>query len=189
MKFPLSAILMMVIHITVSAQNNPSLSVSYESGKKSIRIRWQHTDERISSYIVQRSSDNIFYTDIYTKKTTDTDNGEIMKFTDNTIANSKNYYRLKIYRASSSYEATLPVMVIPANTENKWVLYPVPIGPILNLQYTGNGIIKGVITVLIQSVSSGTVFTRLRLASNTKTIQIPITHAAIVFATEPSGTK
>ncbi len=67
-------------------------------------------------------------------------------------------------------------MVIQGNSENKWTMFPVPIGSILNLQYMGSGALQGVITVLIQSVSSGTIFTKLRLASTTRTVQIPVSN-------------
>ena len=67
-------------------------------------------------------------------------------------------------------------MVIQGNTENKWLMYPVPVGDILNLQYAGSGALQGVITVLIQSISSGTIFTKLRLASTSRNIQLPMTN-------------
>ena len=67
-------------------------------------------------------------------------------------------------------------MLESSNTENAWLIYPVPVGPVINLQYNGNHTIEGVITVFIQSVTSGTIFTRLRLASTTRKITIPITN-------------
>ena len=67
-------------------------------------------------------------------------------------------------------------MLVSGNTDNAWLIYPVPVGTVINLQYNGNDAIEGIITVFIQSVTSGTIFTRLRLASTTRKITIPITN-------------
>ena len=174
MKKLLSLGLIMFSCICIFAQSYPTLTALYEKDKNVIKLRWQHTEEAISSYSVQRSSDNSVYKDIYTQKISDILSGEFLKFTDEKISNGKNYYRLKINRIGSSSLITPPVMVIQGNTENKWVMYPVPVGSLLNLQFLGSSALRGVITVVIQSVSSGTVFTKLRLASTTRTIQIPL---------------
>lgn len=153
-----------------------TLTALFEKEKNVVKLRWQHDDETVSSYTVQRSNDNTNFKDISVKKTTDISDGEFMKYTDDKIYPGKNYYRLKLNRGTMSALITPPVMVIQGNTENKWVMYPVPVGDILNLQYAGSGALQGVITVLIQSVYSGTVFTKLRLASTSRSIQIPVTN-------------
>jgi hypothetical protein len=66
------------------------------------------------------------------------------------------------------------VMVIIGETGNSWLMYPVPVGPVLTLQYNGTVAVTGVISIVIQSLASGTIFTRLRVASNTRLIQIPV---------------
>jgi hypothetical protein len=86
------------------------------------------------------------------------------------------YYRLKINLDNTLFETTLPVTVILNISENTWLLYPLPAQEFIHLKYTGNGIIDGVISIYIQRMSTGTIFTRLRLASNTKNISIPITN-------------
>ena len=169
-----SFVLIMFSCINIFAQSNPTLTALYERDKNVIKLRWQHTDKTVSSYSVQRSSDNSVYKDIYAPGISNFISGDFLKFTDEKISTGKNYYRLKINRIGSSSVITPPVMVIQGNTENKWVMYPVPVGSLLNLQFLGSGALRGVITVVIQSVSSGTVFTRLRLASTTRTIQIPV---------------
>lgn len=158
------------------AQELPTLTALYEKEKNVIKLRWQHTEEFVSSYTIQHSSDNSVFRDIHTKPIRENDKGDFLKYSDDKIAVGKNYYRLKINRGQSSAIITAPVIVIQGNTENKWVVFPVPIGPVLNLQYTGNGALQGVVTVIIQSVSSGTVFTKLRMASTTRSLQIPVTN-------------
>jgi hypothetical protein len=176
MKFLSIVFLLMLLHINTKAQANITLTAAYENEKNLIKLRWQHNDERITLYILQRSSDNYSFTDIVSKKATDIAGGELFKYTDKNVSAGKNYYRLKIYRSSNTYETTSPVMVIIGNPGNNWLIYPVPVGTVLNLQYNGNQLIQGVISVIIQSVSSGTVFTRLRLASTTRFIQIPVSN-------------
>lgn len=159
----------------LSAQN-PTLTAVYDPELKEIKLRWQHTDMQVSSYTIQRSSDNSVFTDIFTKNTKGLTEGELLKFHDRSFSSEKNYYRLKIFRGSKLYEATIPVMIITSNTESGWIIYPVPVGSVINLQYTGSDEIRDVLTVTIQSLTSGTVFTRLRLATTQRTVQIPVDH-------------
>lgn len=157
------------------AQNLPSLSAVYDKASDAVKLRWQHNDESITAYSLQRSSDNSSFTDIVGKSTERTALGTILSFTDAKASSGKNYYRLKIFRRGYSYEATIPVIVVTSDkNDNGWIIYPVPVGSVLNLQYKGNGAITGVIGVTIQSVSSGTIFTKLRCASTTRNIQIPV---------------
>lgn len=176
MKFLFTLFLPVLLHTFAHAQGNPTLTAAYENDRQMIKLRWQHNDARVTSYIVQRSSDNTFFTDIYTQKCSSVSDGDLLKYNDEEIEAGRNYYRLKIFRGGSSYETTIPVMVVMGNAGGGWLIYPVPAGPVLNLQYNGMGLISGVIGVTITCVSSGTVFTRLRLASTTRFIQIPISN-------------
>ena len=159
----------------VHAQN-PTLTAVYEPDRKAVKLRWQHTDESVTSYVIQRSADNSNYEDIFTKNAADMQSGELLKYHDNRPSSEKNYYRLKIFRNGKFYEATLPVMIITSNTQTGWIIYPVPVGSVINLQYTGSNEIKDIYTVIIRSTTSGTVFTRLRLATIQRTVQIPVSN-------------
>ena len=174
MKLFYTLVFTLVLSAASFAQSSPALTAVYEKEKGIIKLRWQHNDESVTSYIIQRSSDNLSFTDICTKTTADLAPGEFLKCTDTKISGAKNYYRLKIFRGNPRYEATLPVMVIPGNTGNGWIMYPVPVTDVLNLQYAGSGAIQGVITVVITSITSGIEFTRLRMASTTRNIRIPV---------------
>ncbi len=146
-----------MFYYTGFAQKNISLTALFEKTTKTNKLRWQHTDETITAYTLQSSKDNLFFTDIFSKKTAGISTGDFIKFNDNKPADGKNYYRLKIFRNKNFYETTVPVILINGNTQNAWIIYPVPVGSVLNLQYNGNAPINGVINIVIQSVSSGTV--------------------------------
>lgn len=174
MKTFITLILSIFICSAAKAQNNPAFSAFYEKNKKAVKLRWQHTDRFISSYLIQSSTDNLFYKDVSTVLTNDATDGDLMKFSDHGLdKGGKYYYRLKIFRGSS-YTITPPVLVIPGNNEISWIMFPVPVGSVINLQYKGSDALPGVVSVIIQSITSGIVFTRLRVSSNTKLIQIPV---------------
>ncbi len=165
-----------ILYFIGFAQKYTSLTALYEKTNKTTKLRWQHLDKNITAYVLQSSKDNSFFTDVFLKQTTSISVGDFIKFSDNKTADGKNYYRLKIFRNSALYETTASVMMIKGNTANPWIIYPVPVGTVLNLQYNGNDAINGVITVIIQSVTSGTIFTKLRLASTTRNITIPVSN-------------
>lgn len=176
MKYLFLSITCSIIYFNSIAQKNTSLTALFEKTSKTTKLRWQHIDKSITAYVLQSSKDNSLFTDVFLKQTTAISVGDFIKFSDNKSADGKNYYRLKIFRNSALYETTASIMMVKGNTANAWIIYPVPVGTVLNLQYNGNDAINGVITVIIQSVTSGTIFTKLRLASTTRNIIIPVSN-------------
>ena len=176
MKYLFISITCSIFYFNGIAQKNTSLTALFEKTSKTTKLRWQHIDKSITAYVLQSSKDNSLFTDVFLKQTTAISVGDFIKFSDNKSADGKNYYRLKIFRNSALYETTASIMMIKGNTANAWIIYPVPVGTVLNLQYNGNDAINGVITVIIQSVTSGTIFTKLRLASTTRNIIIPVSN-------------
>ena len=170
----ISAILFVVCN-TIYAQNKTSLTALFDTKTKTVKLRWQNLADALS-YSLQSSKDNHNFTDIFTPKSVEFKTGDFIKYNDYQAAESKNYYRLKIYKSNSIVEIQPPVMLVTGSADKSWVIFPVPIGPVINLEYKGNDAIKGVIAVTIQSVTSGTIFTRLRLASTTRKITIPISN-------------
>jgi hypothetical protein len=175
MKNLLMTAILFAVYFTVIAQNKTTLTALFDKNTKNVKLRWQNITDGLS-YILQSSRDNNTFTDIFILKASDVLIGDFIKYNDNNPVEGKNYYRLKIYKKNDKLEILPTVLIVSGNTENTWVIYPVPIGTVLNLQYNGNNPIDGVITVLIQSVTSGTVFTRLRVASTTRKIVIPISN-------------
>jgi hypothetical protein len=161
------------MYCQVKAQNIP-FTATYEKDKRVVFLKWQHIDIHAVSYTLQSSKDNIFFTDIFTKQCNGISIGSEVKYADKTITGEKIFYRLLIHQHAVSFETTLPIMVTLNMAENTWLLYPLPAKEFVNLKYTGNGIIDGVISIYIQRLNSGIIFNKLRLASNTKNISIPI---------------
>jgi hypothetical protein len=170
----LVALLTMYCHAT--AQKNTPLTATYEKDKRVVFLHWQHLDKHTVSYTVQSSRDNTFFTDIFTKQCSGVSVGSVITYADKTITGEKIYYRLLINENDVLFETTVSISVTLSITENTWLLYPLPAKEYVNLKYTGTGTIDGVISIFIQRLSSGVIFNRLRLASNTKNIHIPITN-------------
>lgn len=169
--------LLLFIYTLTKAQNPYNLIASVENDETTVQIQWRHTDNNVLSYTLQSSKDNIFFSDIFSQQNNGFSIGEIIRFTDEINIGDNVYYRLKIKRINKTPEVYFPVNIIHQQIKNSWQIYPVPaIGETIHLNYTGNGEIDGVIKILIQNIRSGTIFTRLRLASNTKKIQIPISN-------------
>jgi hypothetical protein len=176
MKTILLLISLLAINFYASAQKNISLTAIYEKDKKAIVVQWQHVNKHAISYTLQSSKDTTFFSDIVTKLNSGNFIGSTFEYIDKTITGEKIYYRLRVNLNDAMVETTLPVTVVLNNTKNTWLIYPLPAKEIINLKYIGNGTVDGVISIFILRISSGTIFTRLRLASNTKNIIIPITN-------------
>lgn len=147
----------------------------YDSRKHSVKINWQSRSLDIKAFIIQRSSDNNTWTDIALRQVNSNTANKAYYFEDGKPVTGDNYYRLKYITSDNKIEYSSAVMLITASAGYNWVMYPVPVKDILTLQYRGSAIIKGVITVLIQN-SSGNIITRIRSASLTKTIRIPVSN-------------
>jgi hypothetical protein len=167
---------LLTMYCHAKAQKNITLTATYEKDKKVVLLQWQHVHKNAISYTLQSSKDNSFFTDIFTKQSNGISVGSILKYADKTITGEKIYYRLLINQNDVLFETTVSIMVTLNIAENTWLLYPLPAKEYVNLKYTGTGTVDGVISIFIQRLSSGVIFNRLRLASNTKNIHIPITN-------------
>lgn len=167
--------MLFAVHSSVFAQNTTTLTALFDKTLKVVKLRWQNRGDAVS-YILQSSKDNNTFKDIFIIKAADVLKGDFIKHSDSQTAEGKNYYRLKIYKINNTIEYLPSLMLVTENTDNAWVVYPIPVGPVLNLQYNGSEPIEGVVSVFIQSVTSGTIFTRLRLASTTRKITIPFSN-------------
>jgi hypothetical protein len=176
MKNILSLFTLLTMYCHVVAQKNSTLTAIYEKDKKTVSLQWQHLHKLAISYTLQSSRDNRFFTDIFTKQCNGISMASIIKYSDKTITGEKIYYRLLINQNDGLFENTIPIMVTLNIAENTWLLYPLPAKEYLNLKYSGTGTIDGVISIFIQRHSSGVIFNRLRFASNTKNMHIPITN-------------
>jgi hypothetical protein len=152
----------------------PGLIAVYDNQRNSVKLKWQH-QPGTSRYVLQRSTDNSGWADIYTRLMSQPGSNDYLQYLDNKVTPGKNYYRLKTY-SENGVETGRSLLVIIGAPGNSWLMYPVPVRDLLNLQYNGNVLITGVITVTIQSVSSGLMFHKLRFASTNRLLQIPVSN-------------
>ncbi len=95
-----------------------------------------------------------------------------------TVANPQTNYHPQSNSANKKNFATTPETPV----KNVWQIFPNPVGDVLNLVHRSNGIIKGVINIVIQD-ATGKVVTRFRAASKNQRISLPVSnlHAGIYF--------
>jgi hypothetical protein len=175
MKYLLAGFLFFYAYTSSAQMIPPGLTAVYEHQQKIVKLKWQHNDAGVIRYTLQRSADNSHWTDIYSIKMEEPQYYKFISYFDNQVATGRNYYRLKASFADKSTDFTPSIMVIIGQPGNNWVIYPVPVRDYLNLQYNGNQLITGVITVIIQRMN-GQVYHNLRFASSTRFIQIPVSN-------------
>ena len=153
----------------------PDFTAVYDSRKKTVKIRWQNRSADVNTFIIQRSSGNTAWTDIALQPNEKNAVSKPFFYEDRNPAPGGNYYRLKCIANNNKIEYSLVIMIIIGSVSNNWIMFPVPVMDLLTLQYKGSQAIKGVITVLIQG-SSGKIITRVRCASLTSEIKIPVSN-------------
>ena len=153
--------------------NSTQLSAYYESRNNSIRLKWQNNDNRITIFVLQKSMDNIHWKDLYTIEKRGFNQHLMEAYTDGNPFPANNHYRLKINREDNSFEYSLPITIHIGKNAGSWDMYPVPVGTVLNFQYTGSELITSAIHIIIQN-SGGQVLCRLRSATVSRTIQVPV---------------
>lgn len=153
---------------------SPGITAEYDAKKKTVTVKWQQKTSGIKIFIVQRSKDNFTWTDIARMENLQFNGAKAWQYADIKPGKGENYYRLQCTTSSGKTELSNSVMVITENAHN-WVIYPVPVNDVLTLQYKGDEKITGVINVHIQNIQ-GTFFNRLRYASNSTIIKIPVSN-------------
>ncbi len=153
----------------------PSLTAIFEKQKKTIKLKWPINNPQVTTYVLQKSADNKLWTDIYTVSSRDFNVKNMETFEDRQPHPNKNHYRLKSIYLNKTVSFSTSILVIIGTSTNSWIMYPVPVGPVLNLQYTGGESIQGALYIVIQN-ASGKILQRLRSATTYRTIQIPVTN-------------
>ena len=149
----------------------PEFSAVYNSRKKAVLIKWQHTSADIKTYVLQQSSGNKAWADIALQEINPATGNRSFYFEDKKFAVGENHYRLKCIYADGKTVYSLDVVVMITSATNNWVIYPVPVIDLLTLEYRGSEPIQGVINVIIQQ-PGGRVFLKRRYSSQTKQIKI-----------------
>ncbi len=151
----------------------PEFTVVFDSRKNAVVIKGENKSGGLKTFIIQRSADNISWSDIGLQAIDQNAAIRPFYFEDKKPSAGENYYRLKCILTNGKIEYSLSIMVIIASPVNNWIMYPVPVKDLLTLEYRGVDPIKGVINVFIHQ-SSGNIITRLRLSSLNKIIKIPV---------------
>jgi len=153
---------------------SPGITVVYDTKKKAVMISWQQKTSGVKAFIIQRSNDNFGWTDITRIENTAFNSDKIWQYADINPGDGENYYRLQCIPPNGKATYSNSVMVITGST-GKWVMYPVPVGDVLTLQYRGVEKIPGVININIQTIQ-GKILTRLRCASYKTTIPVNVSN-------------
>jgi hypothetical protein len=152
---------------------SPGLTAVYEHQRHVVKLKWNHNDKRIVSYTLQKSANNTSWISMHRILISKPQQYKFISYSDETPGEGRNYYRLQFTLQDGSVNATPSIMVIMGKPGNNWLMYPVPAKDVLHLQYNGNALIDGVISIIIQN-AGGRVFHQLRFASSTRLIRIPV---------------
>jgi hypothetical protein len=156
-----------------SSSQLPEFTAVYNSRKKAVLIKWQHISPGVKTYILQRSKDNKTWADVALQKINPYGQNRSFYFEDRNFAAGENYYRLKYIFTDDKTANGTNVIVMIGSATNNWAIYPVPVTDLLTLEYRGSEPIRGVINVIIQQ-PTGKIFNKLRYASLSKQIKIPV---------------
>lgn len=151
----------------------PEFSAVYNARKKAVVTKWQHPSPDIKSYIVQHSVNNNVWIDIALQEVDKPAGSRAFYFEDKKPGAGKNDYRLKCIYGDGKIVYSMIVTVMITSTAGSWIMYPVPVTDILNLDYRGAEPIQGVINVIIQQ-PAGKVFSKQRYSSLSRQIKIPV---------------
>ena len=171
----ISTYLILLPCLLFAASVAPGITVVYNAKQKAVTIKWQQKQPGIKSFVIQRSADNFEWNDIARQETVNFNPDKTYQFIDNKSKAGENYYRLKCITEKGQTEYSNSIMIVTGAAGSNWVIYPVPVGDVLTLQYKGYEKIKGVVNVFIQNIY-GRVITRLRSASLNTTIRIPVSN-------------
>jgi hypothetical protein len=175
MKF-LPALLLFFSSINGYCQDIAGLTAVYEDKRAIVKLKWNHSDDRVSTYKLQRSADKSFWSDISTFNILPALKNKFFSYTDEKPVAGRNFYRLKALFNNNTVAYSSTIMVIIGRPGKSWIMYHVPVGDVLNLEYNGSEIIKGVIGITIQNTATRQVFQKLRMASVNRFIQIPVSN-------------
>jgi len=151
----------------------PGIIVVYDPQKKAVVVKWQQKQAGIKTFVIQRSADNLNWTDIAFQGSVNFDAAKTFQYLDYKPTAGQNYYRLKCVTEKGQTEYSPSIMVITGPTKADWVMYPVPVRDMLTLQYKGITKIAGVVNVFIHNIN-GRIITRVRSASLNTIIRIPV---------------
>ncbi len=166
----LSTIAFLFTNFLSSAETDVNFNASYEPSSASIIIRWQNNPEKIRSFTLQKSYDNVRWQDIHTLPRSAFGTKTQEKFEDRNPG-KQNFYRLKMdYGNIISYSDI--IMIQPGASFKTWKLY-YPGTNFIYLEYQGARTIEGVISVYVRNLS-GNALVRKRFSPMDRKLAVPI---------------
>lgn len=173
MKFTRMVALFLLVHaVSFATPISPNLTAVFDQEKTVIKLKWQTNDPAVNSYVLQKSTDNNRWADLFTLSPSDFTETTVASFTDRFPDNTKNFYRLKMIK-QHVVELSTAITLIMGQSTGSWIIFPVPVKEVLNLQYTGSENITSAISIFIQN-SNGKILTRFRASSINRIIQVPV---------------
>ena len=170
----LTAVFLLCFQIDSFALNTlPQFSAVYNARKKNVITKWQHSSPDIKTYVIQHSNDNKLWNDVALEEVTRPGELRSFYFEDKKPGQGKNDYRLKCIYKDGRISYSIIVTVMIGSSADGWVMYPVPVTNLINLDYRGTETIKGVINILIRH-PTGKVFIKLRHSSLGRQFKIPV---------------
>ena len=150
----------------------PELNAVYDVTTKCVVLKWKHTLSGKTSYVLQRSNDNLIWISIYSPGSEESSKIGLITYNDFRFHSEINYYRLQISHAGQ-IQFTEPLLIHIGTSIGNWTIFPVPVSNVINLQYKGSEPIRHVISVFIRNMH-GYVLTRKRYSTLTRQMQIPV---------------
>lgn len=157
----------------IALENGFEINASYNPDTKSVVIKWKNNDHCAYQFILQKSDDQQSWTNIDTLYNTEDFNEQMILWEDRDPVPGGFLYRLKTVVDDFNYSFSKPVYVKISPWIYDWSIAPGNKKEKLQLQYTGTGLIEGVINVLMQTRSGKTLF-KSRYSSFTTNIDIPV---------------
>lgn len=145
----------------------------YLEASNQVRLNWDKSEPDIRKFTLQLSTDQKSWIDIAQQNVSDYSAMQQFQFIHREPNSGNNFYRLKILRSNGTSNFSTIIQVNTKSTTN-WVMYPVPMGNYLTLEYKGSKKITGVINIFIALTSSGKIFNRMRCSTLNRVIQIPV---------------
>lgn len=145
----------------------------YLEASNQVRLNWDKSEPDIRKFTLQLSTDQKSWLDIAQQNVSDYSAMQQFQFIHREPNSGNNFYRLKILRSNGTSNFSTIIQVNTKSTTN-WVMYPVPMGNYLTLEYKGSKKITGVINIFIALTSSGKIFNRMRCSTLNRVIQIPV---------------
>lgn len=154
-------------------ENGFEIVASYDALARTVEIRWKNKELQANLFILQKSSDQVEWTNLDTLYNTIDFNEQMIIWEDRNPVPGGSLYRLKTVVDENNYSLSRPVYVEVNKAAYSWTNIPSYKKSLLKLYYTGAGTIGGVINLFIQT-RSGKVLLRSRFSSFTNYIEVPV---------------